>query len=66
MYNQLYWIRARQRMTQQELAARARVSRSTICMLERTGGYPSIRVGLRLCSALACRFEEVFPIDVLL
>ncbi len=64
MLNQLYMIRHRRRMTQEELAKAAGVSRSTVCDLERTGRIPSIAVGVRLCRALKCSFEEVFPIDI--
>ena len=66
MYNRPYITRAWRGWTQQELAKRSGVSRSTICFLEKTGGYPSIRVGIRLCRALECSFEEVFPVEILL
>lgn len=66
MCNRIFQARAWRGLTQQELAARAGVSRSTICALERTGAYPSIRICVRLCRALDCAFEEVFPIDVLM
>ncbi|MBQ8600091.1 MAG: helix-turn-helix transcriptional regulator [Clostridia bacterium] len=64
MYNLLYVNRHRRRMTQAQLAACSGVSRGTICDLERTGRIPSIAVGVRLCRALDCSFEEVFPIDL--
>ena len=66
MYNHLYYVRISRGLTQQKLAERASVSRTTVCLLEKTGGYPSIQIGLRLCRALGCDFQEVFPIDVLL
>ncbi len=66
MYNRVYYNRIRCRLTQQELAEAASVSRSTICRLEKTGGYPGIRVARRLCRAMNCTFQEVFPLDVLL
>ncbi len=66
MFNQLYMIRHRRRMTQAELAEAAGVARSTICNLECTGRIPSIAVGVRLCRALHCSFEEVFPVDLAL
>ena len=64
MSNRLYMVRRSRRMTQGELAVMAGISRTTICMLERHGGYPSMRVAIALCNALGCSFEEVFPIDV--
>ena len=66
MYNRLYITRAWRGFTQQKLAECAGVSRSTICFLERTGGYPSMRIGIQLCRALECSFEEVFPVEILL
>ncbi len=66
MYNRLYYNRVRRRYTQQELAERAAVSRSTVCRLEKSGDYPGFQTALRLCRALGCDFQEVFPTDVLL
>ena len=66
MYNQLYYQRKRHRFTQQALAEAAAVSRSTICRLEKNGNFPGFRVALRLCGALNCSLQEVFPTDVLL
>ena len=64
MFNYLYLNRVRNGLTQQELAARAGISRRTICRLEQSGGYPSLRVGMQISRALQCRFEEVFPLGV--
>ena len=66
MYNNLYFTRTRRGWTQRQLAAFAGVSRGTICSLERTGRIPSVSVGVRLCRALDCSFEEVFPVGLLL
>ncbi len=66
MYNRLYYNRVRCRLTQQELAEAASVSRSTVCRLEKDGRYPGFQTALRLCRALQCDFQEVFPLDVLL
>lgn len=66
MHNRVYIKRIRLGLTQQELAERAGISRRTVNTLESTGRYPSFRVGMRLCRALECRMEEVFPCDVLL
>ncbi len=64
MNNRLYFARTKRRMTQSELARKAGVSRTTVCMLERHGGYPSMRVATALCNALGCAFLEVFPVDL--
>lgn len=66
MINYLYLNRVRQGLTQQQLASLAGVSRGTVCALESTGRMPSVGVGVRLCRALGCSFEEVFPVGLLL
>lgn len=66
MYNRIYVKRIRLGLTQQGLAELAGVSRRTVNSLESTGRYPSFKVGMRLCKALGCRMEEVFPSDLLL
>ncbi len=66
MFNNLYFKRLCRRLTQQELAQRSGVSRRTICRLEAGGGFPTISVAVKLCHALECSLEEVFPTDVLL
>ena len=63
MYNYLYMRRGYKGLTQQALAERAGISRRTVCSLE-NGGYPSMRVAARLCRALECEFEEVFPLEL--
>lgn len=64
MNNRLYFMRTKRRMTQSELARKAGVSRTTVCMLERRGGYPTMRVAHSICNALGCAFLEVFPVDL--
>lgn len=65
MMNKLLFCRRLRRMTQQELAEAAGVSRRTICYLEQGEHLPTLRVGMKLCRALGRSFEEVFA-DVLL
>lgn len=66
MYSLLYIKRVQRGMTQQKLAECAGVSRRTICDLEHNRRLPTARVGLQLCRALGCGFEEVFSCHVLL
>ena len=66
MHNRLYFNRIKRGWTQEKLASVAGVSRGTVCSLERTGRIPSVRVGVQLCRALNCTFEEVFPVGLLL
>ena len=64
MFNFLYLKRVQRGWTQQMLAEQAGVSRRTICNIESAGKIPTVQIGVRLCRALECNFEEVFPIDV--
>ena len=64
MFNLLYLKRVQKGWTQQMLAEQAGVSRRTVCSIENAGKIPTTRIGIRLCRALGCSFEEVFPIDV--
>ena len=64
MDNRLYWMRVRRGLSQSELARRAGISRTTVCLLERRGGLPTLRVAGALCRVLNCDYGEVFPIEV--
>lgn len=66
MNNLLYIKRIRRGLTQQALAERAGISRRTVCYLESSGRVPTFQVGVKLCRALECGLEEVFPLYVLL
>ena len=66
MFNKLYFKRVCRRLTQQELAQRAGVSRRTVVRLENGGNMPTLRVAVKLCRALECSLEEVFPSHVYL
>jgi DNA-binding XRE family transcriptional regulator len=61
MIHYLYFYRIRNGLTQQALADRAGVSRRTVCRLEQSDSYPSLRVGIQISNALNCSLEEVFP-----
>lgn len=64
MKNRLYSMRIRRGLSQSELARRAGISRTTVYMLERRGGFPSFRIAGALCRALSCDYGEVFPIGI--
>lgn len=66
MFNKLYFKRVCRRLTQRELALMAGVSRRTVVRLESGNSTPTLRVAVKLCRALECPLEEVFPSDVLL
>src|SRR5262245_47272679 len=50
-------------LRQQELAARAGISRQRLSTLEAGRGVPSAAVALRLAHALGCKVDELFWID---
>jgi molybdate-binding protein/DNA-binding XRE family transcriptional regulator len=55
--------RAAAGLRQQELAARAGISRQTLSVLEAGRSVPSAAVALRLSQALGCRVEDLFWVD---
>ncbi|MFH1424091.1 MAG: helix-turn-helix transcriptional regulator [archaeon] len=62
MHNKLREIRARHRVTQQELAERAGVTRQTIHAVENSKMIPSIKIGLKIAAALGYSVEEIFKL----
>lgn len=66
MFNKLYFKRVCRRLTQQELALMAGISRRTVVRLENGDSMPTLRVAVKLCRALECPLEEVFPSHVYL
>jgi putative transcriptional regulator len=53
-------LRARQRWTQQDLAAKVGVTRQTIIAIEKGQYNPSLLLGLKIAQAFELRMEEVF------
>lgn len=60
MKNKLREFRARKRMTQDELAAKAGVSRQTINAIENERYDPSLPLAFALAKAFGCKIEELF------
>lgn len=54
---------ARDRMTQEQLAEKAQVTRQTIIAVESGRYVPSLILALRIASALGCAVEEVFELS---
>ena len=50
-------------MTQQDLAARAKVSRQTIIAVESGKYTPSLALGMRIARVFGKRVDEVFTLD---
>jgi len=60
MKNKLREFRAKKRMTQDELASKAGVSRQTINAIENERYDPSLPLAFALAKAFGCRIEELF------
>lgn len=63
MKNRLEQLRAKQGLTQQELADRVEVSRQTIISLENGRYNPSILLAFRLARLFGVTIEELFLYD---
>jgi len=61
--NRLKELRAREGLTQAELAARVGVTRKTINTVENRVFVPSTILALKLASALAVPVEEIFSLE---
>jgi len=60
MKNKLREFRAGKRMTQDELAAKANVSRQTINAIENDKYDPSLPLAFSLAKVFRCSIEELF------
>ncbi|MBP3344910.1 MAG: helix-turn-helix transcriptional regulator [Clostridia bacterium] len=58
--NSLKILRAAKSMTQEELAFLVGTTRQTIVAIEKGQFNPSSKLALLLCTALDCKFEELF------
>jgi len=55
--------RARENLTQEELAKKVDVSRQTILYIERGEFNPSLLLTMKICKVLNCKIEELFIPD---
>ena len=60
MKNKLRELRARHRITQDDLAQSAKVSRQTINAIENEKYDPSLPLAFALARVFKCRIEELF------
>lgn len=60
MKNKLRELRARHRMTQDDLAQAVKVSRQTINAIENEKYGPSLPLAFSLARVFKCRIEELF------
>jgi len=63
MENELRVYRAREELTQGELAERVDVSRQTINSIETERYDPSLELAFRLADEFDCRIEDLFEYD---
>lgn len=63
MKNEIKVYRARQKVTQDELASRLGVSRQTINAIENNKYFPSLELALRIAQIFQCTVDELFSLD---
>ncbi|MBU5594552.1 MULTISPECIES: helix-turn-helix transcriptional regulator [Bacillaceae] len=60
LINRMPELRAREKLTQQDLAKRVGVSRQTIISIEKVRYTPSLTLAFEIAQALNCEITEVF------
>lgn len=60
MQNRLKELRARHKLTQDDLASKAGVSRQTIIAIENERYDPSLSLAFRLAKIFKCKVEDLF------
>jgi putative transcriptional regulator len=63
MKNRIRELRAKYKMTQEELADKAEVTRQTIIAIEAEKYGPSLELAFRIARALKSKVEEVFEFE---
>lgn len=61
--NSVYELRTRKGLTQEELAAKAGVTRQTIISIEKGNYTPSVLLALKIAALFKVSLEEVFRIS---
>lgn len=61
--NRVKEMRARFDFTQENLAARAEVTRQTIAAIEKGDYIPSLLLALKICKVFSLKMEELFWIE---
>lgn len=61
--NRLRELRARDRLSQEELGRRTEVSRQTISLIERGDHAPSVALALKLARVFQVSVEEIFFLE---
>lgn len=63
MKNTIKLERARNNMTQAELAEKVKVARQTIIAIEAGRFVPSTMLGFKIAKVLKCRVDEIFGLE---
>ncbi|RIW31997.1 transcriptional regulator [Bacillus salacetis] len=63
LYNSVRELRARFRLTQQDLADKVNVTRQTIGLIEKGDYAPSITLALKISHVFGVSVEEVFRLE---
>lgn len=63
MYNRIKELRARDNMTQSDLAKRVEVRRETIVFLEKGKYNPSLKLAHSIAKVFDLKIEEVFNLE---
>lgn len=63
MKNNIRVFRAKDKMSQEELAKRLGVSRQTINSIENNKYFPSLELGLKIARVFECTVDELFSLD---
>ena len=63
LHNLLRELRARDRLSQQELADKIEVSRQTIALIERGDYSPSVVIALKLSHLFGVPVEDIFYLE---
>lgn len=61
--NNIYLLRAEQRLTQQELAVKIGVTRATVGAIEKGSYNPSLELAFRISQFFNKDIQEIFTID---
>jgi putative transcriptional regulator len=63
MKNEIRVFRAKQRITQDDLALKLEVSRQTINAIENNKYFPSLELALKMAKIFNCSVEDLFSLD---
>ncbi len=63
MKNDIRVFRAKQKMTQDELATKLNVSRQTLSAIENNKYFPSLELALKIAKVFSCTVDELFSLD---